>query len=244
MDPIEAFKKERADAIAEMAQDDALKQRSLEWMIHSDRYKYTYNFTWLGRPIIKFPSDIVVMQEIIWDVKPDLIIETGIAHGGSAIFSASMMELLGGDGRVVAVDVDIRAHNRAEIEKHPLKRRIDLLEGDSTSPEILAHIRRLAEGRKTVMVFLDSLHSHAHVLKELDLYAGFVTLGSYLVLPDTFIEHFPKGYFANRPWDVGDNPLTALREFMSRDNRFELDTARANKLLITEAADGYLKRVR
>ena len=244
MDPNEQFRLDRAEAIREMAQDEELGRKSLDWMIHADRYKYTYNFSWLGRPIIKFPSDIVLLQEIIWDVKPDLIIETGIAHGGSIIFSASMLELLGGDGEVVAVDIDIRAHNRTAIERHPMMKRITMIEGSSVAPEIVEQVRQKARGKSRVMVCLDSLHTHAHVLEELRLYAPLVSVGSYLVLPDTFIEHFPKGYFADRPWDVGDNPLTALRAFMAENDAFILDRERADKLMIAEGSDGYLKRVR
>ena len=244
MDPIEEFKQERSKAIKEMSQDEDLKKKSLNWMIHADKYKYTYNYTWLGRPIIKYPNDIVVMQEIIWDVKPDLIIETGIAHGGSIIFSASMLELIGGDGQVVGVDIDIRKYNRREIEKHPMYKRIIMLEGDSVSEEIVSKIREIAKNKKRVMVFLDSNHTHTHVLKELELYAPLATVGSYLVLPDTFIEYFPKGYYSNRPWDVGNNPLTALREFLSKNDNFVIDKEKVNKLMMTEAFDGYLKRIK
>lgn len=244
MDPIEEFKQERRKAIEKMSKDEELKRKSLDWMLHADKYKYTYNFTWMGRPIIKYPNDIVVMQEIIWDVKPDLIIETGIAHGGSIIFSASMLELIGGDGEVVAVDIDIREHNRIEIEKHPMYKRITMFEGDSVSEEIINKIREIAKNKKRVMVFLDSLHTHEHVIKELKLYAPLVTVGSYLVLPDTFIEYFPKGYFSDRPWDVGNNPMTALREFLLENDNFIIDKEKLNKLMITEAFDGYLKRIK
>ena len=168
MDPIEEFRKERSKAIEEMSQDEELRRKSLDWMMHADKYKFTYNFSWLGRPIIKFPNDIAIMQEIIWDIKPDLIIETGIAHGGSIIFSASMLELIGGDGEVIAVDIDIRAHNRAEIEKHPMFKRIIMFEGDCLSDEIIRKIREIVKNKKRVMVFLDSNHTHDHVLKELE----------------------------------------------------------------------------
>ena len=244
MNKIEEFKKERSKAIDEMSKDGELKRKSLDWMLHADKYKFTYNFSWLGRPIIKYPNDVVIMQEIIWEVKPDLIIETGIAHGGSIIFSASMLELIGGDGQVVAVDIDIRKHNRIEIEKHPMFKRIIMLEGDCLSNKTLRRIGEIAKDKKKVMVFLDSNHTHNHVLKELELYSPFVTVGSYLILPDTFIEYFPKGYYSNRPWDVGNNPMTALRMFLSKNDNFIVDKARSNKLIITEAFDGYLKRVK
>lgn len=244
MDPIEQFKQEKLQYIHEMSSDESLKQKSLEWMLCADKYKYTYNFTWMGRPIIKFPNDMVVMQEIIWEVQPDLIIETGIAHGGSLIFSASMMELIGGDGHVVGVDIDIRKHNRIEIEKHPMFKRITMFEGDALSDGIFNQVKEMAKGKKRVMVFLDSLHTHDHVLKEMELYSPLVSVGSYLVLPDTFIEFFPKGYYSNRPWDVGNNPMTALRVFLEHHDDFVIDREKVNKLLITEAFDGYLKRIK
>jgi len=245
MDPIQQFKKERSEDIARMAEDEALKKSSLDWMIASDKYKYSYNYTWLGRPIIKYPNDIVATQEIIWSVKPDLIIETGIAHGGSLMLSASILEIIGGDGIVLGIDIDIREHNLKEILNHPMSRRIQMIEGSSVSKDTIEQVRLIAQDKKKVMVFLDSLHSHAHVAAELKLYASLVSLGSYLVLPDTFIEYFPKGYFSkDRPWDVGDNPMTALREFLANNNQFEIDRNLCNKLMITEAFDGYLKRVR
>lgn len=245
MNPVDEFFHERREDIDRMSRDEDLRKKSLEWMIASDKYKYSYNYTWLGRPIIKYPSDIVATQEIIWRVKPDLIIETGVAHGGSLILSASMLELLGGDRRVIGIDIDIRAHNRKEIEAHPLYKRIDLVEGSSVAPDIVDQVRKLAAPYRNVMVFLDSLHTHDHVAKELEIYAPMVTVGSYLVLPDTFIEYFPKGYYAhNRPWDVGNNPMTALREFMKKNDDFEIDQELNGKLMITEAFDGYLKRVK
>lgn len=245
MNPVDEFFNERREDIEKMSKDEDLKKKSIDWMLASDKYKYSYNYTWLGRPIIKYPNDIVATQEIIWNVKPDLIIETGVAHGGSLILSASMLELLGGDRRVIGIDIDIRAHNRKEIEAHPMYKRIDLVEGSSVAPDIVAQIRELSAGRKNVMVFLDSLHTHAHVAAELDIYASMVSVGSYLVLPDTFIEYFPKGYYAqNRPWDVGNNPMTALREFMKKNDNFEIDQELNGKLMITEAFDGYLRRIK
>ncbi|MCB1792021.1 MAG: cephalosporin hydroxylase family protein [Gammaproteobacteria bacterium] len=245
MDPISQFKQERATDIAAMGDDEELKKKSLDWMLHADKYKYTYNYTWLGRPIIKYPNDIVATQQIVWDVKPDLIIETGIAHGGSLILSASLLELIGGDGRVLGIDIDIREHNRKEIEAHPMVKRIDMIEGSSIADDVMDQVRAAASKASRVMVFLDSLHTHDHVLKELELYAPLVTVGSYLVLPDTFIEYFPKGYYAhNRPWDVGNNPMTAMRAFMDGNTDFEIDRDLCNKLMITEAFDGYLRRVK
>ncbi|MFA4933768.1 MAG: cephalosporin hydroxylase family protein [Candidatus Omnitrophota bacterium] len=242
-DPVKEFKKERCLAIKEMAGDQELKRKSLDWMLHADRYKYSYNFTWMGRPIIKLPQDIMAMQELIWSEKPDLIIETGIAHGGSIIFSASMLELIG-KGRVIAVDIDIRKHNRLLIEQHPMFKRITMIEGSSVDKGVFNKIATQAKRRKKVMVILDSLHTHEHVLQELQLYSKLVTLGCHLVLPDTFIEFFPKGYYSNRPWDVGNNTMTALKEFLRNNRKFVVDKTINEKLVITEGIDGYLKRIK
>jgi cephalosporin hydroxylase len=244
MNPIEEFKKERAEAMEAMANDAGLKKKSVDWMLHADQYKYTYNFSWMGRPIIKYPQDIVIMQELIWTIRPDLIIETGIAHGGSIIFSSSMMELLGNGGKVIAVDIDIRQHNRDEIEKHPMMKNITMLEGSSVDEKIVQQIADYAEGFKKVMVVLDSNHSHEHVYRELELYTPLVSVGSYILLPDTFVEFFPKGYVTNRPWDVGNNPYTAMEAFLKTTTQFVKDEEITNKLLITEAlGGGYLKRI-
>lgn len=244
-DPVSEFFSERKEDILAMGADNELRRKSLEWMLHADKYKYTYNFTWMGRPIIKFPSDIVIQQEIMWELKPDLVIETGIAHGGSIVFTASMMEMMGIDGEVVGIDIDIRRHNRTLIEEHPMYKRITMYEGSSTDPQIIEKVRRHAEGKKTVLVILDSLHSHQHVYDELKAYAPLVTVGSYCVLPDTFIEFFPKGYFsANRPWDVGDNPYTAMKQFLEEQSDYEVDKRLSDKAMISETIDGYLKRVK
>lgn len=245
MNPIDEFKKERENAMAAMANDAELKQKSVDWMLHSDKYKYTYNFSWMGRPIIKYPQDIQIMQELIWDVKPDLIIETGIAHGGSIIFSSSMMELLGNRGKVIAVDIDIRKHNKEEIEKHPMMKNITMIEGSSIDEKIVQQIADYAKPFKKVMVVLDSNHTHNHVLRELEMYTPLVSLNSYILLPDTFVEFFPKGYVTDRPWDVGNNPYTAMEAFLKTTTNFVKDENITNKLLITEAlGGGYLKRIK
>ena len=244
MDKHQEFTQQRSIDAQRMAEDLQLREKSLEWMLHADKYKYTYNYTWLGRPIIKFPNDIVAMQEIVWRVKPDLIIETGIAHGGSIIFSASMLEIIGNNGLVVGIDVDIREHNRKAIESHSMYKRIKMIEGSSTESHVIEQISEIVYNRKRVMVFLDSLHTHDHVLTEMNLYAPFVTVGSYMVLPDTFVEFFPNNYYRDRPWDVGNNPYTAMLEFMESNDCFSIDTEIVNKLCITEAFDGYLKKVK
>jgi cephalosporin hydroxylase len=214
------------------------------FMRESIRARYAYAFTWLGRPIIQYPQDIVAMQELIWRVKPDLIVETGVAHGGSTVFYASMLQLLGGDRRVVSVDIEIRPHNREAIESHPMFPRITLLEGSSLDPLVADRIRRHAEGRTSVLVCLDSNHTHDHVLQELRLYSPLVTRGSYLVVFDTIIEDVPVGLFPDRPWTPGNSPKTAVREFLRTTDRFEIDRDLNQKLLITGCPDGYLRCIR
>ncbi len=241
MSEIAKFFAEVAQNIEDLKADADLQAFSRIWMREITRHKYAYNFTWLGRPIIQLPQDMVAIQEIIWKIKPDLIVETGVAHGGSLIFSASMLELLGGKGRVIGVDIDIRAHNRAEIEKHPLSRRIDLIQGSSVDPQIAAEVRNRAQGCERVLVILDSNHTHQHVLDELKLYSPLVTAGSYLLVFDTLIEDMPDDLIKDRPWRKGDNPKTAVWEFLKSNPRFVPDKEIESKLLLTVAPDGYLK---
>ena len=241
MDKGKEFQEEVRRNIGRLRSDEAVQALSRTWIKETTPHRYTYNFTWLGRPIIQFPQDMVAVQEIIWSTRPDLVIETGIAHGGSLILSASILELLGGDGRVVGVDIDIRPHNRREIEAHPLAHRITLVEGSSTAPEIVAQVREQAAGRERVLVILDSNHTHEHVLQELELYSPLVRAGSYIVVFDTVIEDMPAETFSERPWGVGDNPKTAVHEFLRRNDRFEVDRDLQGKLLITVAPDGYLR---
>src|SRR5919205_160862 len=232
MDDSEEFQSRNREFVGRMAADESLRGQTREWMAAATRYEYSYHFTWLGRPIIQFPQDIGATQEIIWRVRPDLIVETGIARGGSLVFSASMLELLGGDRLVVGVDVDIREHNRAEIERHPLAKRIRMIQGSSVDESVVRQVADYAEGRQTVLVMLDSTHTHEHVLRELELYSPLVTKGSYLIVYDTLVEHMPEDMYPNRPWGRGDNPLTAVREFLSRNADFEVDREVDGKLLI------------
>jgi len=253
------FTEEVLNRIKANAQDVVLKQIATNFMCASTRPKYSYNFFWLGRPIIQYPQDIVAMQELIWQVKPDLIIETGIAHGGSLIMSASMLAMLDyceaarqgtvlnpmkSRRRVIGLDIDIRAHNRAAIEAHPMAHMIEMIEGDSTDPSIVADVQNRARGYERVLVCLDSNHTHAHVLTELNAYASLVSKGSYCVVFDTIIEDMPEGSFPDRPWDKGNNPKTAVWEFLKEHDEFVVDEMIENKLLITVAPEGYLRRVR
>ena len=241
MSEVARFIAEVQENIEGLRTDAAVRQATIDWVNAIAPHKYTYNFTWLGRPIIQFPQDLAALQEIIWDTKPDLIIETGIAHGGSLIFHASMLQLLGNDGRVLGVDIDIRDHNRAEIEAHPMFERIEMIQGSSIDGSTADQVRMIAGGAKRVMVVLDSNHTHAHVERELELYAPLVTKDCYLVVCDTLIEDMPAGSFPDRPWDKGNNPATAVREFLSATDRFEVDATIDAKLQISVAPGGYLK---
>jgi cephalosporin hydroxylase len=210
--------------------------------------KYSYNFSWLGRPIIQYPQDIVAMQEIIWSVQPDLIIETGIAHGGSLIFFASLLELnaaCGGpkDGEVLGVDIDIRAHNRAAIEEHPLFKRIAMIEGSSVEPEIVERVRTRAVAKRRVLVCLDSNHTHDHVLAEMEAYAPLTSVDSYCVVFDTIVEDMPPGTYPSRPWGLGNSPKTAVWHYLKTHPEFVIDERIDRKLLISVAPSGYLRRM-
>lgn len=228
-------------------QAPGLKSTADSFMRASILHQYSYNFTWLGQPIIQYPQDIIAMQEIIFEVKPDLIIETGIAHGGGLIFHASMLELLcsccASNGKVLGIDIDIRPHNRKAIEEHPMFKRITMIEGSSIAPEIIAEVYEKAQGKQRVLVCLDSNHTHDHVLAELNAYAPLITVGSYCVVFDTVIEDMPEDSFPDRPWGKGNNPKTAVFEWLPDHPEFQIDKTTDHKLLITVAPDGYLRRV-
>ena len=239
----EQFKQEVRDNIRGLSENKRGHALSLDWLMCVAENRYTYNFTWMGVPIIQFPQDIVAMQEIIWRVKPDLIIETGIARGGSLIFYASMLELLG-KGHVLGIDIDIRQHNREVIEAHPMFKRITMFEGSSVSDDMAERVRHFAKDYNNILVVLDSNHTHEHVMRELELYAPLTSVGSYCVVFDTVVEDIPEGSFPDRPWNKGDNPKTAVWAYLKQDQRFEIDSDIHNKIMITVAPDGYLRRTR
>lgn len=213
------------------------------------KLKYFYNFFWLGVPIIQEPQYMQALQEIIWEVKPDLIIETGIAHGGSIIFSASMLALLEACGKikkgnVIGIDIDIRPHNKKAILAHPLAEKITMFEGSSIDKEIIREVAEFARSKKRVLVCLDSNHTYDHVLAELRAYAPLVSIGSYCIVGDTGIEDLPKGMISDRPWGKGNNPKTAVWEFLKENNNFKIDKIITSKLILTGSPDGYLKRIK
>ena len=243
------FKEELKDRVSANGMNKALITAAQDFMKLSTTPKYSYNFSWLGRPIIQYPQDIVAMQELIWSIQPDLIIETGIAHGGSLIFSASMLELnaiCGGpqDAEVLGVDIDIRAHNREAIEQHPMFKRITMIQGSSIAADIIKQVKAKADGKQRILVCLDSNHTHDHVLAELEAYAPLTSVDSYCVVFDTIVEDMPADMFPNRPWGPGNNPKTAVWEYLKTHPEFEIDKEMDHKLLISVAPDGYLKRTR
>jgi cephalosporin hydroxylase len=241
-DPVQEFLDERQHRIASNGNNTKLNDAAHAFNVESNKSQYSYNFSWMGRPIIQYPQDMIAMQEIIWQIKPDLIIETGIAHGGSLIFYASLLELIG-KGEVLGIDIDIREHNRKEIESHPMFRRIKMIQGSSVDASLVKEVGKIADGKHTVMVCLDSNHTHSHVLDELKFYSPFVSVGSYLVVFDTIVEDMPDNYLPGRAWGRGDNPKTAVHEFLRSHPEFIIDTDIDNKLLISVAPQGYLKRI-
>ncbi len=257
-DEIAQFELERKHRIESYAACKDWHALSRDWMLHAFRQQYMYNFTSLGRPIIQTPVDMISMQALIWQVRPDLIIETGIAHGGSLIMSASMLALLDycdavesdstldpRDARrtVLGIDIDIREHNRKAIEEHPMSHRIQMIQGSSIDPVIIGKVREIATGFDRILVCLDSNHTHEHVRAELNAYASLVTVGSYCVIFDTIVEDLPAETFPNRPWAPGNNPKTAVHEFLQSHPQFEIDQQIDQKLLVSLAPDGYLRRV-
>ena len=252
------FKKECDKEIEAQGNDKEFLDVTKEWFASANKSKYSYHFEWLGRPVIQYPQDLMAMQEIIWRVKPDLIIETGIAHGGSLIFSASMLKLLDScetppavhdndetatSRLVLGIDIDIRSHNQRALDNHPMSRSIRMIQGSSIDADIIRQVHDIASAYKNILVCLDSNHTHEHVLAELEAYAGLVTAGSYCVVFDTVIDDMPADTFSNRPWGPGNNPKTAAKEFLKTHVEFEIDKSVQNRYLITAAPDDFLRRV-
>lgn len=270
MDPIKQFELERAANVEALGHDTELRNITSDWLLRSLSHRYSYHFTALGRPIIQYPQDMVAMQELIWEARPDLIIEAGIAHGGSLILHASMLALLDytdaveegraldpkiSHRRVIGLDIDIRAHNRSAIESHPMAHLITMIEGSSVSPETIEAVHAIARGYKRILVILDSNHTHEHVLAELKAYAPLTSKGSYCVVFDTVVEDLPGTLYPDRPWAPGNSPKTAVwsyleylasNEVTAQDGErlaLAVEKSIENKLLITVAPDGYLRRL-
>ncbi len=242
-DDIKEFNEFVKNNVEKLGSSQKMQELGVEFLKKTGEFNYSYNFSWMGVPIIQYPQDMVAMQEIIWKIKPDLIIETGVARGGSIVFYSSLMDMMNIDnGKVVGIDIDIRSHNRAAIENHPTAKRIHLVEGSAIDVKTVKQVERIALGSKKTVVCLDSMHTHDHVLEELRLYSKFVTQDSYLVVFDTSIEDMPEDYFPNRPWGVGNSPMSAVKQFLQEGNDFEIDKTISDKMLVTVARNGFLKR--
>lgn len=252
------FRNECEGEIEKQGNNSELNNLTRSWFDLANENKYSYHFEWFGRPVIQYPQDMIAMQELVWETKPDLIIETGIAHGGSLIMNASYLAMLdyceaikNGElldptkpkKRILGIDIDIREHNRKAIEHHPMANRIDMIQGSSISEEVIEQVYQYAKDFKRILISLDSNHTHDHVLSELHAYAPLTSTGSYCIVYDSIIEDMPEGSFPDRPWDKGNNPKTAIREYLESHPEFEIDESIEHKLLITVAPDGYLKRI-
>ena len=256
--PIKTFNKECEKEILDQGNDLELSQISKRWLDQSSKHKYSYHFSWLGRPIIQLPQDILALQEIIWSTKPDVIVETGIAHGGSLCFSASMLALLdiessktgshlsnkpNGKRQVIGVDIDIREHNRKAVEDHPFFDNITMLEGSSIDKSIFKRISKLIPTGSKVLVILDSNHTESHVLEELRLYGNLVTRHSYCIVCDTIVADMADDFYQNRPWGIDNNPKGAVEKFLKENSDFMIDQEIDNKLLLSMSPRGYLKKI-
>ena len=238
--------------IKKQGQNKNLNKAANTFFLETVGSKYSYLFSWMGRPIIQYPQDILMVQELIFKTNPEFIIETGVAHGGSLTLSASMLALLDlrenilprdSKRKVIGIDLEIRKHNRIAIENHFLSNYIELIEGSSTDQNVINKINNLCPSSHSTMVFLDSDHTEEHVLRELFLYSKFVTKGSYLIVFDTSIEFFKDINYERKKWSVGNNPRTAISKFLENNNDFEIDKSIDDKLLISVAKEGYLKRM-
>ncbi len=255
IDPISLFEKDCIEETQKQSKDNMLKELSRKWLNNSWQNKYTYHFNWLGRPIIQMPQDILALQEIIWNVKPDLIIETGIAHGGSLCLSASLLALLEIDDlkknpksklnrKVIGIDIDIRKHNKEKIEQHFLADKIKMIEASSVDNGTFKKVEQLSKNYSNVLVILDSNHTEEHVLQELKLYGSLVSKNSYCIVFDTIISEMAPDFSNNRPWNRGNSPKTAINKFLKKDDKFIVDNSIDNKLLISMAPGGFLKKVK
>jgi cephalosporin hydroxylase len=235
------FESKKKQAANLLSQNVGIKKRAMDLLVDANNYMYSHQFTWLDVPVIQLPQDLFVTQEILFKTKPDLFIETGIAWGGSVLFHAGILELIG-NGHLIAIDRVLPDKIKEEIAKHPFSKRITLIEGDSTDPSVLKKVSELVHGNKKVGAFLDSNHEHFHVLNELRAYGPMVTSGQYLTVYATAIEFLPEPRVKNRPWGHGNNPLTAMHEYLKENKNFSIDTQFENKLLSSFAPNGRLIR--
>ncbi len=241
-DDRQEFLANRKQKSQDLGADKALFEKSKDLIYDLDRHDYSYLWTWMGIPIIQLPADVLATQEVIWKTKPDIIIETGVARGGSVLFMASIVEMMG-NGQVIGVDIDIRTHNRESIEAHPMSKRVTLIEGGSVDKDVLEKVRAEIPDGARVMVVLDSDHSRDHVLAECRAYGPMVTKDCYLVVADTLVGHVneenaPKN--RSQLWYKGNDPLTATNDFLEEQDRFQVDAVTNGKLVLSSSPGGYL----
>ena len=257
-DPVSKFTKECKEEINKQSQDQLFLELSQNWMNQSWKHKYTYHFNWLGRPIIQMPQDILALQEIIWNIKPDLIIETGIAHGGSLCLTASLLALLELEEmknnsisqdeiikrKVIGIDIDIRKHNREHIEKHFLSDKIEMIESSSVNKDTFNKVKSLSKDYNNILVMLDSNHTESHVLEELTLYSSLISKNSYCIVFDTIVEKMDPEFSKNRPWNKKNSPQSAINKFLKRNDNFIVDKTIDNKIILSMAPGGFLKKIK
>ena len=244
MDDSKKFFAESRKNIKLMNKDDNLKKLSWKWFVKTFKYKYPYNFTWLGLPVIQYPHDLVLLQEIIWNLKPRIIVETGVARGGSLIFYASMINLLNNKGKVIGIDIDIRKHNRDLIEKHFLSDKIEMIESSSVKQDTFNKVKSLSKDYRNILVMLDSNHTESHVLKELNLYSSLISKNSYCIVFDTIVEKMDSEFSKNRPWNKKNSPQSAIQKFLKKNDEFIVDKTIDKKIILSMAPGGFLKKIK
>lgn len=237
------FLKLNSDSALDMAQDEVLQKQVIDVFSKADQHRWIHMNSWMGEPVLNLPQDMFAIQDIIWRTRPDYVIEVGVAWGGSMLFEATLLELLGGK-KVIGVDIFIPGDLRERLSSHGrLSERLELIEGSSTSDATLTKIKKILSGSTKVLVILDSFHTHEHVLNELRAYSDFVGKDQYLICGDTIVEYIPKQLHRERPWGPGNNPATAVKEFLSGNTRFEVDSNIDRRLLFSCNPGGYLKAV-
>lgn len=238
------FAGSRAEWRASLAGDEPLRQQAIGLQEAADAHHYTYTWEWLGVPIIRLPDDVVVLQELFWSYRPQRVVETGVARGGSVLLDASLMRLCDETPAVLGIDLKIFPHTREALFGHPMAEGVELLESDSTTDSAAAATSAFLDGAQRAVLILDSNHTHDHVLAELRLLAPLLPVGGLVLVADTLVEEFPAGYYPDRPWDKGNNPLTAVRAFLSENSDFAVADDWSRRALVTEFRDGVIRRIR
>lgn len=236
----EEFLELNKESANKMYSNTKLQNKAIDVLISADKYRWIHQSKWFGEPLLNLPQDMFAIQDIIWRTRPKYIIEVGVAWGGSLLFESCLLEILGG-GKVIGIDIFIPEDLRQRLKSHNrISERIELIEGASTDSITLSKVKKILEDSKEVLVILDSYHTHDHVLKELQEYSKFVGKGNYLVCGDTIVEKIPEQEHRPRPWGPGNNPATAVSEFLSQNDRFSVDWEIDKRLLFSCHPGGYL----